>query len=87
MERAAGATYVRIIVSWSSIAPATLPDGFVASDPTSPGYSWAALDAVVEDAASAGLTPILDLTDTPSGRMQDSPPGSQRRNAEGRGAS
>jgi hypothetical protein len=37
----------------------------VASDPTSPGYSWAGLDAIVEDVASAGLTPILDVSGSP----------------------
>jgi hypothetical protein len=58
---AAGATYARLIVNWGSIAPATPPPGFVATDPTSPGYSWDGLDAVVNAAESAGLTPILDL--------------------------
>jgi hypothetical protein len=58
---AAGATYVRLTVDWGSIAPATPPTGFVATDPTSPGYSWGSLDAVVEAAESAGLTPILDV--------------------------
>src|SRR6516164_7666399 len=38
MTRAAGASYVRLSVGWSSIAPATRPNGFVATDPTSPGY-------------------------------------------------
>ena len=38
--RAAGASYVRLNLSWSAIAPGTRPNGFVATDPTSPGYSW-----------------------------------------------
>jgi Cellulase (glycosyl hydrolase family 5) len=59
--RAAGATYARFTVNWRSVAPATPPAGFVATDPTSPGYSWGGLDALVEAAESAGLTPILDL--------------------------
>jgi len=66
MTRAAGAQYVRLTVRWNTIAPATLPDGFVASDPTSPGYSWGGLDATVEAAEAAGLTPILDIIATPS---------------------
>ncbi len=66
MTRAAGATYVRIIVFWAEIAPRTLPDGFVASDPTSPGYTWNYLDQSVSTAEAAGLTPILDVTDPPS---------------------
>jgi hypothetical protein len=59
--RAAGATYARLTVNWRAIAPATPPAGFVGTDPTSPGYSWDSLDAVVEAAESAGLTPILNL--------------------------
>jgi hypothetical protein len=59
--RAAGARYARLNISWRSIAPATRPAGFVAADPTSPGYSWRNIDAVVAAAEAAGLTPILDL--------------------------
>jgi hypothetical protein len=40
--RDAGATYVRLNVYWRGIAPATPPAGFVAADPTSPGYWWRA---------------------------------------------
>jgi hypothetical protein len=65
MTRSAGATYVRLPANWRSIAPSTRPAGFVATDPTSPGYSWAGLDANVEAAETAGLTPILDLQSTP----------------------
>jgi hypothetical protein len=65
LSRSAGAKYVRIGVSWSAIAPGTRPEGFVASDPTSPGYSWAGMDAVVQAVDSAGLIPILDVSGTP----------------------
>lgn len=75
LSRSAGATYVRIEVSWRGIAPATRPSGFAADDPTSPGYSWAGIDGVVEDAASAGLTPILDISDTPSWAYAKRPQG------------
>jgi hypothetical protein len=64
--RAAGATYVRLIVYWRAIAPSTPPSGFVATDPTSPGYSWAGTDAVVEAAQAADLTPILDIVLPPA---------------------
>jgi cellulase (glycosyl hydrolase family 5) len=64
-SRAAGATYVRLLVPWRAIAPRTRPAGFVASDPTSPGYSWAGFDSIVESAVSAGLTPILDVNGNP----------------------
>src|SRR5205807_1422349 len=46
--------------------PATPPTGFVATDPTSPGYSWEGIDAVVEAAEAAGLTPILDIAEPPA---------------------
>jgi hypothetical protein len=37
----------------------------VAADPTSPGYAWGGLDAAVEAADAAGLTPILDISGVP----------------------
>jgi hypothetical protein len=66
MTRSAGATYVRLAVPWSVVAPATPPIGFVATDPTSPGYSWRGVDAEVAAAESAGLTPILDVEAPPA---------------------
>lgn len=75
LSRAAGAAYVRIGVPWSVIAPASRPAGFVASDPTSPGYSWAGIDGVVADVASAGLTPILDVSGTPNWAYAQRPRG------------
>ena len=71
--RAAGATYARVTVAWRNIAPATPPAGFVATDPTSPGYSWAGIDAVVDAAKAAGLTPILDI-EIPPVWAYDTPP-------------
>jgi hypothetical protein len=75
MTRNAGAQYVRLIVRWSAVAPATLPAGFVATDPTSPGYRWAPLDATVEAAEAAGLTPILDISSTPTWAYAHRPSG------------
>ena len=66
MTHAAGASYVRLPVPWSSIAPAAPAVGFVATDPTSPGYSWRGIDAEVAGAEAAGLTPILDVEAPPS---------------------
>jgi hypothetical protein len=63
--RAAGAAYVRLMVSWRGIAPATRPTGFVATDPTSPGYSWGGFDEAIQEADAAGLTPILDVATAP----------------------
>jgi hypothetical protein len=65
LTRAAGASYVRVTVSWSAIAPSTRPSGFVATDPTSPGYTWHNYDAAVQQAEDAGLTPILDVSGIP----------------------
>ena len=65
LTRAAGATYVRLAVNWNAIAPSTRPAGFVATDPTSPGYSWHNYDSLVQQAEDAGLTPILDVAGTP----------------------
>ena len=65
MTRSAGATYVILRVPWSAIAPVIRPPGFVATDPTSIGYWWIGIDAPVEAAQSAGLTPILEIDTTP----------------------
>ena len=75
MAAAAGATYVRLGVSWGSIAPATPSVDFVATDPTSPGYDWTALDATLNEAEEAGLTPILDIASPPAWGYDNSPSG------------
>jgi hypothetical protein len=75
MTRNAGAQFVRLNVYWSAIAPATLPDGFNAADPTSPGYSWGGLDGAVEAIEAANLTPILDIISTPKWAYAHKPSG------------
>ncbi len=65
LSRSAGAKFVRIEVPWQAIAPRTRPAGFVADDPASPGYSWAGMDATVAAAASARVTPILNVVGIP----------------------
>ena len=65
LSRSAGAKYVRMGVSWRTIAPSLRPSGFDARDPASPGYSWAGLDAAIKDAAAAQVTPILDVSSPP----------------------
>ncbi len=74
LTRAAGATYARLAVTWRVIAPDTPPDGFVATDPTSPGYEWGGLDAAVEAADAAGVTPILDISGVPKWAYSRRPP-------------
>jgi len=73
--RAAGATFVRLTVHWRLIAPAVRPIGFVPADPTSPGYSWSSLDEAVAQAEAAGLTPILNISSTPSWAYAKKPRG------------
>ncbi|HEY3549695.1 MAG TPA: cellulase family glycosylhydrolase, partial [Gaiellaceae bacterium] len=73
--RAAGASYVRLSLNWSSIAPGNRPAGFVATDPTSPGYSWRNADVIVERVEAAGLTPILDISSSPGWAYAKKPQG------------
>jgi cellulase (glycosyl hydrolase family 5) len=75
MARAAGASYVRLFVAWRAIAPATPPQGFVAADPTSPGYTWGNMDAILGEVEAAGLTPILDIITPPTWGYQTLPDG------------
>jgi cellulase (glycosyl hydrolase family 5) len=72
LTRRAGAQYVRLLVRWRSVAPTSPPDP---ADPTSTGYSWDALDAMVEAAEGAGLTPILDIISTPQWAYANRPSG------------
>jgi hypothetical protein len=64
--REAGASYVRIIVAWNSIAPTTRPAGFDPTDPASHGYDWTWYDSTIDSAEKAGLTPILDIARAPA---------------------
>jgi hypothetical protein len=66
MARSAGASYIRLVVPWSTIAPTTRPDGFVATDPTSSSYTWSWLDGSVSAIEANGMIPILDITTAPS---------------------
>jgi hypothetical protein len=75
MTRSAGAQYVRLTVRWAAIAPVTRPVGFDPTDPTSPGYTWSAIDETVEAAVAAGLSPILDILTTPNWAYSHRPSG------------
>jgi Cellulase (glycosyl hydrolase family 5) len=65
LMKGAGAGYVRLLVQWGQVAPETPTVGFDASDPSDPQYRWASLDATIEAAEGAGLTPILDVLGIP----------------------
>jgi Cellulase (glycosyl hydrolase family 5) len=66
MASAAGASYIRLVVPWSEIAPTTRPNDFVPTDPASPYYTWNWLDTSVTEIEADGMTPILDITSAPS---------------------
>jgi len=62
----AGATVVRLVVNWRSVAPAVLPQQFDATSPSDPGYDWSTVDPQVTGAVAAGLTPLLIVDDAPT---------------------
>jgi hypothetical protein len=64
--RSTGASVVRIPVEWRYTVSPDPPAGFDASDPASPAYDFAAVDAAVRDTVAAGLTPLLVVTRAPA---------------------
>ncbi len=61
-----GTQMVRIGVTWAAVAPATLPAGFKATNPASPGYNWTALDQQVRDLSAEGFKILLTVTGAPA---------------------
>ncbi len=61
-----GASVVRIPVDWRDVVAADPGAGFQASQPASREYHFAALDAAVLSAVSAGLTPLLVVSHAPA---------------------
>jgi hypothetical protein len=64
----AGATYIRIYVDLSNVAPhgSVAPTNFDWANPDDPHYTWGLTDAAVTEAVAAGLQPILDLDNSPA---------------------
>ena len=61
--RDAGGSMIKIGVDWAVIGgPARPADP---ADPRSPGYNWAALDALVQNAAAGGVEPFLMISRSP----------------------
>jgi len=60
----AGARFVRLTVSWPSVAPAGSA-GDEPTNPSDPGYTWAGVDAQVLAADEAGLVPLLQIYGAP----------------------
>ena len=63
--RQAGATFVRLQVPWSVVAPKTPPANFNPADPADPAYDWAYIDTGVRQAVAAGLNPVLLIDGAP----------------------
>ena len=57
---------IRLYVNWRSIAPSNRPDGFVATNPESPGYDWGSLDKAVRDSRARGMRTILLINVAPA---------------------
>ena len=60
--RSTGASAVRIVVIWSSVAPKRPLNP---TDPGDPAYRWDDLDRAIRLASEHGLQPIVDLVDAP----------------------
>ncbi len=61
--RASGASFIRVQVDWSAVAPQRPADPANADDP---GYRWGALDAIVAGARVHGLVPVLSVDHAPT---------------------
>jgi hypothetical protein len=61
-----GGSLIRINVPWSGIAPKVRPEGFDATDPSSPGYRWTTLDEAVGEAHADGLEVLFTVYRAPS---------------------
>jgi hypothetical protein len=61
-----GAQMVRVNVYWSQIAPPDRPRGFAPANPSSAGYQWTALDAVVRQLTEHGLSVLMNVSSAPT---------------------
>jgi hypothetical protein len=80
--RAAGASALRVVLWWRSVAPAgeRRPDEFHADDPSDPQYRWGSFDAQLERIVAHGLQPIVVLMQAPAWAegKGDGPAGTRR---------
>lgn len=64
--KGAGATAVRIALSWRQVVHRRRGHTFDAADPADPAYRWGSTDEQVQLAHRAGLSPIITVYDAPS---------------------
>jgi hypothetical protein len=62
---AAGATTVRLTLSWPSVAPQVEPPSWDPTNPADPNYDWAKFDAVVREAAARGIRIYVTVAGAP----------------------
>jgi hypothetical protein len=64
----AGASWVRIDVSWRGVAPSgsVKPAGFDASNPGDPQYDWEQVDWAVQRAVANGVAPFVNISEGPN---------------------
>ncbi len=76
--REAGAGFVRLALSWPSVAPVAPPASFQPADPADPAYNWTYIDTGIREAVRAGLNPVVLIDGAPRWAQRCvSPPGLQ----------
>jgi hypothetical protein len=63
--KAAGATFVRLPLTWADVAPKAQPANWSPSNPADPNYSWTDVDTEVVRSVQAGLVPVLQVDGAP----------------------
>jgi len=69
-----GSSYVRFLVPWGAIAPATLTSRFQPANASDPRYSWSTLDGQVEDAVAHDQHVVLTIDGAPAWALGRDPP-------------
>jgi hypothetical protein len=64
--RAAGASFVRLVLNWRAVAPVRRPARFDATNPAEPAYAWGPFDREVRLASARGLEPLVTVALAPA---------------------
>jgi hypothetical protein len=82
LARSAGARSARLLLNWSSVAPArtalTKPPDFTAADPSDPLYNWTRFDEQLRNASAAGIEPIVYIYGAPAWAENNGQPSAPR---------